>query len=47
MTKFKAQATAHKLIFQTKRGFPTEEGFKKMTLARNTRITMARTAETQ
>jgi hypothetical protein len=47
MTKFRAQANAHKLMFQTKRGLPTDEGFRKMTLARKARMTPVRIAEIQ
>lgn len=47
MTKFKAQANAHRLMFHTKLGLPTEEGFKKMTLAKKARMTPVSTAAIQ
>ena len=47
MMKFSAQANAHKLMFHTKLGLPTDEGFKKMTLARKARMTPVSTAEIQ
>jgi hypothetical protein len=47
MTKFRAQANAHKLMFHTKLGLPTEEGFKKMTLAKKARMTPVSVAAIQ